>query len=325
MNFVFVLIFALIKFTIGGAFKFMKIKTKKMSKSDITSSYGETNLTCKFRLNQREIDAYEDAFYRIQEYNDILIRHIRQYISSNMSGKERAKYVSTIRKSCDLVSIARKDAVHYESSVYEFYKMCEFTYQAMHYILQFHTLSADEFFSFLIYIIVPRLVRTQKALNSIIVLLKGSFQLRFLPKKKKEVEENIRRKLLFDYCTRTLIQGVPDSLKSGYENYTVGDLLSLSSNLFVRSYLISTDKDKILSKKSYLMKPWLSKQFKNLLLFDAKFTGHICKMRMILSMFMEKYHKGIEGELLRREKIVEELDFINEVSKFVGKKQIKFV
>lgn len=279
----------------------------------------------KFRLNDSEIEDFATSFNKIFKMNQYLIDFLTNANQMIQSDYVPKKFMLGLKQLIKTVVQSRKESVLYESSEYEYHKMCELFYQVTYHLVEFERNSYMKFADFSKNTLFPIVVEIQKTLNT----CKSFYQKNFLQKisitKKEQFTDDERRDLLFRFCMEYLIGLEPQNISIEKEKFKISDLLFICSNIFIRSYFILDRNPKTFLKNFISSKFPISKQFRNLLFLNAKLLGLALKLRIKISLYLAQNHINLEKFLYDQQLIQPIFDIVNYVADNIGIERIYVV
>lgn len=279
-----------------------------------------------FELNKREASLYWNAFRKINDYNDRLIQHIRNLKNADNYDGFSSDFLYHLENLIDSVAISRQNAMDNAVCEYEFYKLCEFFYLTLHYIIKNEKNIHFEFFRFLQKTIIPVLKSIKSCLEfCTTALLEFHIKTEKLQKNMKVIPDHIRRLYMFEFCTKYLtrvesdkITTIDEAQSRILENYTLNDFLLLYSNIFTRFYLLKLIKIRQTIDHDFSHPKFpISTRFKDLLYYNAVLAYETTYARAEVNKFLLRNHLHLEKQFVDQKIIPAIYDVINKHSQIL--------
>lgn len=251
----------------------------------------------KFKLNKDEADLYWNAFKKIYENNERLIKHITNLQNIDEYNGFCPDFQSHLKNLIDNITKLRKDSENDITCYYEFLKFCEYFYLTLFYIIENQHALLFEFVQFLFNTILPVLKKIRqfsKFCNTILSNIHSNAEIS--RKNCEEIPESIRHLFMLSFCTKYLIKAENKSLTLDQDrynhiiqNFTLNDCLSLFLNIYTRFFLLDNIRIRVRFDKHILHSKYpISGLFKDLLFYNSIFTNESAYARSKLNMFLLK-------------------------------------
>lgn len=278
----------------------------------------------KIRLNDTEMKQFYDSFNIVLRQSKHLILYIRKCQRLINEENSITELSSEITSYIDIFRQLRKKSRNHYSCEYEFYKFCEFLYQAIDYILGLNDeIPKNAFFEFLSNEIMDILLDIDFDLFISMNEICRTIENEKLKNVKNQVSEKMRHSSIRNFCIKYLIEEgmtLLDHFKEGFSN---DDSLLLYSKIFIK--LLLTRNQKVNFKNSIAFIPSeysFSCKLKNFLIINANLTDNVVLMRILLNKFLVENHVDIETQLVEQEIIPPVFDVINDITNIMGSDEI---